>query len=43
MNNRSHAIARAEAALAIYEAIESPDATAVRDQLAEWQNKRTNG
>lgn len=35
LDNRSEAIARGEAALAIFEAIEDPDATMIRAELAE--------
>ena len=37
LGDRAAAIARVEAALKIYEAIESPDASKVRDQLAKWR------
>jgi hypothetical protein len=35
--DRSPAIARAQAALRIYEAIEDPNAAQVRARLAEWR------
>jgi hypothetical protein len=35
--DRAQAITRAEAALVIYEQIESPYAKMVRDQLTEWK------
>lgn len=37
LNNRAEAIARAEAAARIFEAIEDPHASKVRDRLAEWR------
>jgi hypothetical protein len=37
LGNLPEAIARATAALAIYEAIEDPNAPMVRAALAEWQ------
>jgi tetratricopeptide (TPR) repeat protein len=39
LGNRPEALARAAAALAIYEAIESPHATKVRAALAEWRGE----
>ena len=39
LGDRPAAIARAEAALKIYEAIESPNASRVRDQLAKWRGE----
>ena len=38
LGNRAEAITRATSALAIYEAIESPNAAGVRAQLAEWHS-----
>jgi tetratricopeptide (TPR) repeat protein len=37
LSDRAQAIARAEAALRIYEAIEDPNAAKVRAALAEWR------
>ena len=37
LGESAQAIARAEAALNIYEAIEDPNAAKVRQQLAEWR------
>jgi hypothetical protein len=37
LGERAQALACAEAALPIYEAIESPNAERVRNQLAEWR------
>lgn len=37
LGNRAEALARAGAALEIYEAIEDPNAAKVRAQLAEWR------
>jgi len=39
LDDRSAAIARTEAALKIYEAIESPAAARARDQLAKWRGE----
>ena len=39
LGNRAEAIARAAAALAIYEAIEDPNAAQVRAKLAEWRGQ----
>jgi tetratricopeptide (TPR) repeat protein len=39
LGDRPEAIDRAEAALKIYEAIESPHASKVRDQLAKWRGE----
>jgi tetratricopeptide (TPR) repeat protein len=39
LSDRPAAIVRAEAALKIYEAIESPHASRVRDQLAKWREE----
>lgn len=39
LGDRASAIARAEAALKIYESIESPYASEVRDQLAKWRGE----
>jgi tetratricopeptide (TPR) repeat protein len=44
LSDRPVAIARAEAALKIYEAIESPYASLARDQLAKWRGEdKTSG
>jgi tetratricopeptide (TPR) repeat protein/cellulose biosynthesis protein BcsQ len=40
LNDRTQAIARAEAALQIYEAIEDPHAAQVRAKLEEWKGDR---
>jgi tetratricopeptide (TPR) repeat protein len=40
LGDRPQAIARAEAALAIYEAIEDPNAAKVRSMLAKWKAAR---
>jgi hypothetical protein len=37
LGDRAEAIARAEAALRIFEAIENPNAAKVRARLAEWR------
>ena len=37
LENRSEAIARAEASLHIFEAIEDPNTTTVRTELAQWR------
>jgi hypothetical protein len=39
LGDRSAAIVRAASALKIFEAIESPYASKVRDQLAEWRGE----
>lgn len=39
LGKRNEAIAHAEAALEIYEQIEHPEATKVREQLAEWRGQ----
>ena len=39
LGNRSEAIARGEAALAIFEAIEDPDAAMIRGELAELRRE----
>jgi hypothetical protein len=40
LGERKEAITHAEAALKIYETIESPDVEKVRKQLAEWGRER---
>ncbi|MBZ5628088.1 MAG: hypothetical protein LAO06_04395 [Acidobacteriia bacterium] len=40
LGERAPAIARAEAALRIFEEIESPHAAKVRQQLAAWRNQQ---
>ena len=42
LGNRPEAIARAVAALAIYEAIEDPNAAKVRATLAEWRGEQAS-
>ncbi len=39
LGDREQAIARAEAALRIYEAIEDPNAANVRTQLTKWRGR----
>jgi len=40
IGDRAEAIARAEAALNIYEAIEDPNAAKVHAQLEEWKGRK---
>jgi len=43
LGNRPAAIAHAEAALKIYEAIEAPAASETRNLLGKWRGEKTTG